>query len=531
MVTRWTATAFVVLLPSYLAAQAAPPDSARIIRAVEIVRHDIYSPNEASGFIPRAANALHFMTRPRTIRRELLFRPGQPYDSLAVAETARNLRSLSIFRGVFIDSVRTDSGLVVRVTTGDGWSTRPITYFKSSGKTIVPTLGVEELNFLGSATYVSVRYRVDPDRSTITTSFRQPRMFAGRIGLSGYYSHLTDGDFVAGQLSKPWFSLSGKTSWQLYGEGRKETVLRFFDGNDSLPGETLTRRYAFGSAAAAWALRAGPTGYFRLGVSGQLRRDDFADQARPDTLGHSVTGTLGVFMQWRKARFLVSKGLEGFAREQDVDVSTALGFGLSAAPKAFGYDDDGLGAYFTMLTGFGHPNAFVQLQGLTEGRLTSAGLDSGAVHVSATGYLLPGRRHLATLHAAAGWQESVLPNSNFDFGLGVGPRGYPLHTFTGDRAFFTTAEYRYTATENFLNFTAIGIAAFADYGGAWYHGSERRTGWAVGTGLRFGITRATDVQSNRVDIVYYGKTGTRKGGWTLVIEKGFAFSPSGRLDR
>ena len=45
------------------------------------------------------------------VTRELLFRPGEPFDSAEVQETVRNLRGLGIFRRVLWDSVRTDTGL------------------------------------------------------------------------------------------------------------------------------------------------------------------------------------------------------------------------------------------------------------------------------------------------------------------------------------------------------------------------------------------------------------------------------------
>ena len=157
---------FAALRPGLLGAQAPVADSALLIRTIELRRQDVFAPAEANSFIPRLANDLHFTTRASVIRRELLFRAGQPYDSAAVAETARNLRSLGVFREVAIDTIRSDSGLVVRVTTSDGWSTRPITNLNTAGSTWVPTIGLEELNFLGTATLVSVRYRIDPDRET-----------------------------------------------------------------------------------------------------------------------------------------------------------------------------------------------------------------------------------------------------------------------------------------------------------------------------------------------------------------------------
>jgi hypothetical protein len=114
--------AVAALAPLAAVAQTTPSrDSAPVVRTVEIVRYDIFAPSEATNFPTRAANGLHITTRPRVVRRELLFRSGEPYDSARVAETARNLRSLSIFRSVSIDTVPSDSGLVVRVTTRDGW--------------------------------------------------------------------------------------------------------------------------------------------------------------------------------------------------------------------------------------------------------------------------------------------------------------------------------------------------------------------------------------------------------------------------
>ena len=335
MTRRLVTALLAALTPATAAAQAPGADSAPVIHSVLLRRYDIYAPSEVSGSIPRLANGLHFTTRASVVRRELLFRPGERYDSAAVAETARNLRSLGIFRTVGIDTVTSDSGLIVRVTTGDGWSTRPITNLRITGSTWIPTVGIEELNFLGTATLVGVRYRIDPDRSTLSTTFRQPRLLAGRVGLTMQYSHLSDGDLGFAMINKPWFSLAGRSSWQVYGETRKETVLRFFEGSED-PGITLQRRYQLMGAAAAWALWGGTGGYLRAGLNGQVRRDDYAEASSVDTLGHTVTGAAGVFLQWRDARFLVSSGLEGFSREEDVDVRTTIGTGVQDTPKAFG---------------------------------------------------------------------------------------------------------------------------------------------------------------------------------------------------
>jgi len=81
MVNRWAAAAAIaVLMPAGAVAQPAR-DSAGIVRAIQIRRYDIFEPSEATSFLPRLANGLHFVTREGVVRRELLFRSGQPYDS------------------------------------------------------------------------------------------------------------------------------------------------------------------------------------------------------------------------------------------------------------------------------------------------------------------------------------------------------------------------------------------------------------------------------------------------------------------
>jgi len=179
----------VLLCPLNLTAQinadsatsgdSAVVDSALVIHRVQLIRRDIFDPNERS-WLARAGNKLHFQTRAPVIRREVLLRPGQVYDSALVAESERNLRSMGIFRRVQIDSVRTDSGLVLRVLTKDGWSTQLDWRFRSTGGEVAFTLGMVETNLLGTASSAAIRYRNDPDRNSIALGFRR-RRFCERV--------------------------------------------------------------------------------------------------------------------------------------------------------------------------------------------------------------------------------------------------------------------------------------------------------------------------------------------------------------
>jgi hypothetical protein len=507
------------------------PDSAAAdplrVRAVEILTHDVFPRSEAQGLIPRVANGLHITTRQWIVRRELLVRPGERYDSARVAETERNLRALRVFRRVRIDSVRTDSGLVLRVETRDAFSTRADFAFGRSGggrRGLTWSVGAQERNLFGTATSLGARYRQTPDRSAVLFLGQRPRLFRNSIGVAAIYDDRSDGRLSWLSVHRPFLSFSATSSWYLSGEERDERVLRFFEGAED-PGVALRRRFWLASGGVSFAPVARPSGFVRWGVSAQLRRDDYADETRVDTLGHSVSGAVGAYLQWQRARFVVGQGIEGFGREEDVDLSTLVHVGVHLTPAGFGYRESGIVPNATLRTGVGFRGGFARAAATALARITESGwVDSGSVHLAGMAVLQPRARHLAVLYAGHGWQENPMPGAEFDLGLVLGPRGFGRHAFTGDRAFFATAEYRYTITEELLRTVGLGLAAFADYGGAWYAGSPRRTGYAFGLGLRFGVTIDTGLEPLRVDLARIGGTGLERGRWELAIGKGFVFN-------
>jgi hypothetical protein len=517
---------FVLSLPPRLSAQApvdsgATPDPRRIV-GVTLDRRDIFDPNER-GLLARVGNALHVETRAATIRRELLFRPGEPYDSARVAESERNLRALAVFRRVRIDSVRTDSGLIMRVLTKDGWSTKADWRFRSAGGEVAFTIGLVEDNLLGTASTAAVRYRKTPDRSTVTLGFRRPRLFAGKVGLGLVYEDRSDGRLWSIGVEQPFFSLRSAHGFRIEAEDHDERVLRFFRGSN-VAGDTLQRRFTLARSSVAWALHGSSLGFLRIGVQGQVRRDDFLPKASTDPFSKTVTGAVGPYLTWNRASFLVTRGVAGFAREEDVDLGFTLRIGALAAPKAFGYDRDGIGPQLAARLGARVPGGFGYLEALGGGLYNAGGLDSGTVQLAATAVLQPGRHQVGILHIDAGWQRHPFPGEEFDLGLGSGPRAFRSHAFTGDRSIFATAEYRVTVVDDFLGMVGLGLAGFVDHGGAWYAGEPRRTGWDAGVGLRLGASRSTDTDALRFDLARRFANDVQGAGWVVTVGKGFVFS-------
>ena len=150
------------------------------------------------------------------------------------------------------------------------------------------------------------------------------------------------------------------------------------------------------------------------------------------------------------------------------------------------------------------------------------------MQLAATAVLQPAANQVGILHIEGGWLENPVPGAEFDLGLGIGPRAFRSHAFTGDRSYFATAEYRVTVVDDFLGMVGLGVAGVRGPRGAWYAGSPRRTGWDAGVGIRLGASRSTDTDALRFDLARRFGNDAQRAGWVVIVGKGFVFSPLGR---
>ena len=494
-----------------------------MVRAIELRRQNVFDSAEATSWVTRLANKLHAQTRASVVRNELLFRVGAPFDSGLVAESARNLRRMRIFRDVTIDSVTTDSGLVARVTTRDGWTTSLDFTVQSSGSQVAWSTDFFESNFLGTNSRVMAGYVHGIDRSAAQFEFTRPRLIANTIGTQLYYEHRSDGDQYVAGLSRPFTSIAAASGADLSVQGFDGRILRFI-GGERIASDTFQRRMTIARLHAATARRADSRGYLRLGLSAQVRRDDAAPESSNSPIPSTVTAAIGPSLEWRRAHFVVTRSFEQFGQVEDVDLSTRVRLDLLAAPHALGYAHDGIGPAVSIRVGTPIPAGFGFIDARAGGIYSAAGLDSGTASMAVTTVVKPaGDRGRLLLHAEGNWAKAAAVGSEFDLGFGTGPRGFRSHAFTGDRAWFATAEYRYTVFPELGKLAGIGIATFADRGGAWFAGSPERIGTDVGVGLRIGPTRQADLRTTRIDFVHRFANDVEHAGWVVVIGRGFTF--------
>ncbi len=498
------------------------------IDTIIVITHDVFDAAEASRNTAFAiANAIRFKTRPQVVRRELLFRAGQPYDSARVAESERNLRRLGLFRAVSIDTTRLNGRLAAVVETRDGWTTELQLNARSTGGEFTWSVGLEERDFLGVAAAVGGQYRHDADRTAWTVLTRWNRVLGSRVLVAGAYDDRSDGRLGTWTAGFPFRAFGDQSALEWTGEAGRHRVLQFRDG-DSV--DALQRRASRLRMSGALAPYTAGEGYVRTGLVAQVKREAYVRSA--DTLlpvPDSVSGTVGLQLDWRRARFEVVTHYNGFAREEDIDLSTRVRLAAWAAPAAFGYGRSGVGPELEAQVGAALGRSFVRLEVQANGLFTADGLDSARVWSGLTFASRIASRHATVLHVEGGARRGLAPGAEFDLGHGLGPRAFDSHAFTGTRSAWGTLEHRWFAVDELVHLLGIGLAGFVDFGGAWYADQPARAGGDVGIGLRLGATRATGANVGRFDLAYrFGdEWSVADGGsghrWVLSVGRSYGF--------
>ncbi|MBM3286162.1 MAG: hypothetical protein FJY88_02265 [Candidatus Eisenbacteria bacterium] len=173
--------------------QAARPQSsvdAPRVGLIEIERLPIF-PNNAEAGLPwfmRATNRLHAMTRETVIRRELLFREGDPIDTLRLRESEYLLRQRGLFEWAAIDHQVRDSMAVVRVRTQDLWTLGIILSYEKQAEISSLTFGMRDRNFLGSGNTLYWSQMLSTDQDAFIGMVELPRLAATRGSLSLQFS-------------------------------------------------------------------------------------------------------------------------------------------------------------------------------------------------------------------------------------------------------------------------------------------------------------------------------------------------------
>ena len=530
--------AFALLSPRAGAAQRDETGAAgaSVIDTIIIESQDLFSESDARAnpFLS-LFNQLHATTRPFVIRRELLFQRGTRYDSALVAESERNLRALGIFRSVRLDTLDVEGKLVARVITRDAWSLLPRANVRiASDGTLTGSFGLTETNVAGTGNRLRLWYVREADRDGLVLSGSITRFGRGRVGAHASWASLSDLHSGSWSLASPFRSFSDRWSVFYGGEVFQGRVFQYRTTAPGARDTTEWRRRAFTNRAfLTYAPLATPERYVRLGVTVEVRREEYLELANraldPDSVFQAVPDTVyglgGVFGEYRRARFERVRRFNGFT-EEDQDLSDLVFVAVKIAPGGLGYRSTGVGGRALLGSGVRAGPAILKASVDANALFNAAGLDSGRVTASGTVAVSAADRHTTFLQLAGGVLDRPPPGGEFDLGFEILPRLWGPHAFVGTRSLRATLEHRVFVWDNILNLVGGGFAGFVDYGGAWFAGQDTRFGGNAGLSLFFGSPLGSLAQIVHLSGGYRfggGIGGTESSRWAVSLGSGIIF--------
>ncbi len=529
-------------LPRLAGVAGAATAPLRIAR-VTVTVDDIYTEPEVAASrgivraVKRGLNALHVDTRERIIRRELLFAPGDTLDVARLEETERNLRALGYLTEVSVAAGDTLAGGLVEVLVRarETWSLQTeFAYARSSAGEQRWNVALEDENFLGYGTQLSVDVGRDEDRRSTSLGWRSRRVFGSRWRVGLAVADLSDGHATALTVEQPFYELAD--GWALEARGADQaSAPRVFLSHAGPAGAdpaeaaslwaaipyaeswlrlTFLRRVGGARAGRVWRVGGGflaeDVDYAASGpaltLSDGRTVDDgflFADgtplrlDAEPRLGPMAVVQSVG--RRWAKARYLLKYG-----SVEDVPLDPAFRVQVAWAGRGFGSARDAallewIASDWSRLAG-----GFLTVQ--AEGRASLGAAAARTARIDAVaGWFGQGPAGLTRISAETAWGDRLCGRDAFTLGLARGLRTLAYDGMAGDRLVRWNVEQGWPLPYELLGFYHVGLAAFYAGGAAWWRGEPRGPGEArheAGVGLRLGATRAARAEVVRLDMTW-----------------------------
>jgi hypothetical protein len=231
----------ILILPPRLFAQnqsipsSADRDSITYVGDIKIIRKNVFDPEvkEENKKLYLWVNKLHFLTKERVVRQELLFKNGQAYDQELMEESERNLRNLNFLGKAKIQAIPREDGKVnILVKTQDQWSTSVSITAQVVGSYYSAEAYFEEHNLLGWGKNLILGYQKNSERDHRQLSFLDGNIAGTHLVFQTDLYKLSDGYSYNFLFSRPLYSLSLNSTFAIQYQNEKCQVDYYKDGEE-----------------------------------------------------------------------------------------------------------------------------------------------------------------------------------------------------------------------------------------------------------------------------------------------------------
>lgn len=501
----------------------APARVGEEVAFVRIVRADVFGEDD---FWPGFLNALHWTTRERVVRRELLIEEGDAYDQEKAEESERNLRGLGLFALVRVEPVvrAADGAFGLLAFTRDLWSLRLEQATNISGSLSDPTINqlllqLTERNLFGLGKTAIVRFNLVPKTFSLGQVYIDPRLGGAALSFSEsvdlYFARSGGGlEGVAGTASigRPFYDLEQRWAWNFNAALQRRPIrrlagheLRTWDDPETDDVETIGRIWDRDllSLEASATVQLGGRYKHHLGAGAGFVRDvadphaAFADDGQARRFRDAVLPRdrtdVFPFVTWRgfRATWSTLTDLGTFGRTEDVRTGPFWALTVSAPLAALGGDETSLRVSGNTGWSEAPGGGLWRLELSASGRASTDGVVDRALVASARG--ATPRMRAGRLVARLIWQGTSHDTQGTVVSLGSdnGLRGYPSGHFLVDSGNLGLLNLEYRTPPWVFRSAHIAGVVFYDAGTVYARTADLRIHQDAGVGLRWAFPQFT----------------------------------------
>ncbi len=506
--------------------EPATPRLGSVVDTIVIENREVYDTGNPkyNNFLFRLANKVHVTTRDGVVRRELLFREGEPFPYELAEESARNIRTrLSVYDAWIETETLPNGHLLVRVVTIDEWTLAVGPNVRREGNENRYDFSLVERNLLGRNQQVSARYvfqSIEGDFADL--SYGNSRLWGKGISFeSGFRNDPQDGIRWL-RVGHPFYNLSQDYAYSFAigsHDGRRDVYQDdALIGQSDREGDWFEAKVQTRTGTYHRKLELTSRYEYRYGKTLDKRvysdePEDIADATASfgaDSIYHAVE--LG--LAFSNLHFTKMTQIDGFSYTEDFTLGQGIGlsFGRAFSPGLRDHVYDNMAVLLAQGYRLGSNLLFASYERVFwfHGRddIRKTARFSGRIYSRATDYL--------TLV----WRGAYISDWRVDGSEGLvlggesGLRGYDRYFRTGDRMAIMNLEARFFPSVR-LHSVVFSPVMFADFGQAWKRGEELNFDAihaAVGAGIRVALEHSARERLIRFDFSY-----SEVNGWQLSV--------------
>lgn len=531
-----------------------PARKGQFIRTIKIEVGDVFE--DESSLVYRAANAIKIATREDVIRREMLFKEGDPYIPFRIQETARNLRLLRYLRNVRITPTFDGDAVDVLIQVSDTWTLIPYLSYSSGTGGRNRGIGLYDSNIAGTAARLEGRLEEEYTRRSYGVVYNDPQFLGSRKNLLLAASDRSDGTTYQFGSGLPFRSLMQRDAWRIDGSGANTIGRLFKNGSEEYIFrqhlDDLAMMYTFAGPTHAFEEESATyTGIYRgqkilsqrfsVGYRYesasfyQADAQDYADlnldpaevSNDPDRLP-SLRRFSGPVVQYQNVQpnFMTLNYIDRFDRPEDYNLGDEMLVNVHAAPRSLG------SAYNAAIVSANRSRgwklsdtSFFRGEIGGSGRLESDRISNTLLRAEAKHYALLGDwyageqflgKHTLATNFFIDFGENLDRDRQLPLGADTGLRGYEAFTFEGDKRIVLNFEERTHLVDDIAQIMSLGTAVFLDVGAASRDSVGQMVNYDtygdIGFGLRLGFPRASGGGLVRIDVAFPLRDGPDGSG-------------------